>query len=96
MRKKNKLKEEIQNRMMQRVSFKEKMRKHQQEMMILRQKRRRYEDKHIGNYKRSYPHDIEAKQKCYDKFLQALKAPGGAAAANKINQNAAKKEDNRK
>ena len=85
----------MQNRIIQRVSFKEKMKKHQQDMIVLRQKRRSYEDKHIGNYKRSYPNDNESKQKMYDKYLQSFKIPGGGAI-NKISQSYSKKEEGRK
>ena len=94
-RKKNKRKEEIQNRVIQRISFKEKMKKHQQEMLMLRQKRLKYEDRHMGNYKRSYPNDLETKQKLYDKYLQTFKIPGGGAI-NRISQSISKKEENRK
>ena len=95
MRKKNKRKEDIQNKIIQRVSFKEKMKKHQQEMIVLRQKKRTYEDKNIGNYKRSYPNDNEAKQMMFDKYLQSFKIPGGGVI-NKINQSVSKKEEGRK
>lgn len=48
LRKKNKRKQEIENRILQRVSFKEKMLRHQEEMEILLEKRSRFEVKNMG------------------------------------------------
>lgn len=50
LRKKNRRREEIQNRIIQRTTFKEKMQKHQEEMTVLRAKRLKFENKHMGNY----------------------------------------------
>ena len=70
---KTKRREEFHNRIIQRISFKEKMQKHQQEMEVLKAKRKKFEDDNMGNYKRIYPSDSDTKQRIFEKYLNSFK-----------------------
>lgn len=58
------------------------MMKHQQEMEIIGQKRTKYEDKHIGKYKRIFPSTNPEDQKRYEKYLDAYRSANCTVVKN--------------
>lgn len=70
-RKMNRKREEMQNRIVTRTSYKENMQKKKEELERLRKKRDNYEKKNMGNYYRLFPAYDEVKQELYMEYLRA-------------------------
>ena len=89
---KTKRREEFHNRIIQRISFKEKMQKHQEEMEVLKAKRKKFEDNNMGNYKRIYPSQSDTKQRIFDKYLDSFKNQANKQSNANSKFNAPKKD----
>jgi hypothetical protein len=70
-RKINRKKEEMQKRIVERISYKESLQKKKEELERQRLRREAYERKNIGGYKIAFPSDNPEKQALYEEYLKA-------------------------
>lgn len=70
-RKINKRKEDLQKRIVERTSYKESLQRNKEELEIIKAKKEKYENKHLGKFRRIYPCNDSERQEKYLEIIQA-------------------------